>query len=617
MTDRKYIALPFSITCLMSLLIFGPFFGIAKAQDFPPEILGYADMVLYNGQVLAMDRDQPPIAVTQAVAIRDGLVLAVGEDNRILQMAGPNTIRVNLDGKAVIPGVVDTHSHPNSYAVSHYNSEVAPAYVKFLEENQVRFPKIRWEAKETALSDLKRVAEGTPPGYWIYSRTFGNPVVMEQITRYDLDEVVPNNPLYVMIGNATRGLYNSQMLEIIQERYGNRLPGFLTDEQGVPDGRIWGAGGTVIDQEVIPPMPPEILVPVSKKELDEWVAIGVTTLSTRLSGNEVSAYAQLDREGELPLRLGYSHEIGRGNPFLERDLKRFGNLQGHGTDWMWMIGISIGIPDGNGPPGDPTATGGASWSGATCTSIEKRTRIANDYHFPEGFCNWDLPGDPGAGAILTANRYGYRITGTHTFGDEGFLRILDAYEEASLEDPVQGRRFALDHGSLVSPEVIAAAAKQDVIWSLQPPQFWGRSAPGVSKVFGEEYAHQWVMPVKSLMDAGMRVTYGADLHRDPERQPMFNLEVLVTRVTRDGRVFGPRERIDRASALLMMTRWGADYVLREEKVGSLEPGKFADLVVLDQNPLDNRIRDEDLSEIKVVATVIGGEVAYGTLTADN
>ena len=128
-----------------------------------------------------------PYAVTQAVAIRDGLILAVGEDDRILQMAGPNTVRVNLDGKAVIPGVVDTHSHPNSYAVSHYNSEVAPAYVKFLEENQVRFPKIRWEAKETALSDLKRVAEGTPPGYWIYSRTFGNPVVMEQITRYDLD----------------------------------------------------------------------------------------------------------------------------------------------------------------------------------------------------------------------------------------------------------------------------------------------------------------------------------------------------------------------------------------------------------------------------------------------
>jgi predicted amidohydrolase YtcJ len=94
---------------------------------------------------------------------------------------------------------------------------------------------------------------------------------------------------------------------------------------------------------------------------------------------------------------------------------------------------------------------------------------------------------------------------------------------------------------------------------------------------------------------------------------MFNLEVLVTRMTKNGIVFGPRERIDRANALLMMTRWGADYVLREQEVGSLEPGKFADLVVLDQNPLNTSIADEDLSEIRVVATLIGGDLAYGSL----
>jgi len=87
----------------------------------------------------------------------------------------------------------------------------------------------------------------------------------------------------------------------------------------------------------------------------------------------------------------------------------------------------------------------------------------------------------------------------------------------------------------------------------------------------------------------------------------------VTRKTHDGRVFGPREALDRATALLMMTRWGGDYVLREDELGSLEPGKLADLVVLDKNPLDRSIPDEDLSEIKVVATIIGGEVAYGSL----
>ncbi len=94
---------------------------------------------------------------------------------------------------------------------------------------------------------------------------------------------------------------------------------------------------------------------------------------------------------------------------------------------------------------------------------------------------------------------------------------------------------------------------------------------------------------------------------------MFNLEVLVTRKIKDGRVFGPRESIDRATGLLMMTRWGADYVLREKEVGSLEAGKLADLVLLDKNPLDRNVADEDLSEIKVLATMIDGKVVYGSL----
>jgi len=143
--------------------------------------------------------------------------------------------------------------------------------------------------------------------------------------------------------------------------------------------------------------------------------------------------------------------------------------------------------------------------------------------------------------------------------------------------------------------------------------FYSRDPRVISRVWGEEYAHTWSMPVKSLIDAGARVTYGADTHDDPERQPMFNLEVLVTRRTHDGRVFGPRERIDRAQALLMMTRWGAEYVLREQQLGSIEAGKLADLVILDKNPLDRSLPDEDLSEIKVEVTLIGGEVMYGEL----
>jgi hypothetical protein len=224
-----------------------------------------------------------------------------------------------------------------------------------------------------------------------------------------------------------------------------------------------------------------------------------------------------------------------------------------------------------------------------------------------------MPDDPGADAPLIVNRYGYRIAGVHTFGDKAYLMMLDALEQANQESSILDQRFSLDHANMVSPEVIERAARLGVTWSVQPLGLYRGSVANVSRMYGEEVAHRWMKPIKSLIDSGMRVTYGADVHDDPDRHPMFGLEVMVTRKSRDGRVFGPREKIDRSNGLLMMTRWGAYYVLREKELGSLEAGKLADLVVLDKNPLDRNIPDEDLSEITVVATIIGGEVVYGTL----
>ena len=192
---------------------------------------------------------------------------------------------------------------------------------------------------------------------------------------------------------------------------------------------------------------------------------------------------------------------------------------------------------------------------------------------------------------------GYRIAGIHTFGDKGLEIMLDTYAEASQENSVLGRRFALDHGMMVSPAVIQKSAELEVIWSIQGPMFYGPRTAITARQYGEEIGHRWVQPVKSLIESGVKVTYGADTHSDPERHPMFALELYVTRKTHDGRVWGPRERIDRRTGLLMLTRWGAEYVLRENELGSIEEGKLADLVILDRNPLDSAIPDEELSEI--------------------
>ena len=597
------------LICCSSILV-------SQAQELPPEVLSYADIVLYNGQVLTMDSDQPPFTVAQALAVRDGRILAVGEDDPILRLAGPETLQVDLQGKAVMPGVVDTHSHPNSYALFHrdWAREVNQAYVQFLRENDVHYTNVRWDSKENALADLKTFAQRVPDGVWIYTKIGIDETIypiLTQLTRYDLDKSVPDNPLFIVSGYGLWGLVNTQMMELVRDTYGKLLPGFLKDQQGVPNGQLLGAAGEILEAELMPQRPAELLAPYFKRELEEWVAVGVTTLSTRLKGYEISSYALLDRQGQLPLRMAYANELARANPYLERQLKRLGNLEGHGTDRMWLVGISAGNPDGYGP--SPRLPTDEMWVGeVSCVSLEKREILPNDL-YPKGMCIWDLPDDPGRDAALIANRYGYRITGVHTFGDKAIATALDSYEQATRENSIKDRRFALDHGMMIRPDLREKSAELGVMWSLQPTLFWRRYGAGVSRVYGEEYAHRWLFPVKSLLDQGIRLAYGADTHNDPERHPMFGLEVLVTRKTRDGRVFGPRERIDRSTALLMMTRWGSEYVLAEDKLGSIEPGKLADLVVLGKNPLDRKIADADLSEIEVVATIIGGEIAFGSL----
>jgi predicted amidohydrolase YtcJ len=516
-----------------------------------------------------------------------------------------------------MPGIVDTHSHPNSYALFHrdWAREVNQAYVQFLSENDVRYTNVRWDSKENTLADLKTFAQRVPDGDWIYTRIGIDETIypiLTQITRYDLDQSVPDNPLFIVSGYGLWGLVNTPMMELVRDAYGKLLPGFIKDQQGVPNGQLLGAAGEILEAELMPQRPPELLAPYFKRELEEWVAIGVTTLSTRLKGYEISSYALLDRQGQLPLRMAYANELARANPYLERQFKRLGNLEGHGTDRMWLVGISAGNPDGYGP--SPRLPTDDVWVGeVSCVSLEKREVLPNDLYPDEGMCIWALPDDPGRDAARIVNQYGYRITGMHTFGDKGIAMALDSYEQATQESSIKDRRFALDHGMMIRPDLRERSAELGVMWSLQPTLFWRRYGAGVSRVYGEEYAHRWLFPVKSLLDQGIRLAYGADTHNDPERHPMFGLEVLVTRKTRDGRVFGPREKIDRSSGLLMMTRWGSEYVLAEDKLGSIEPGKLADLVVLDKNPLDRNIRDEDLSEIEVVATIIGGEIAFGSL----
>ncbi len=170
------------------LVLFGSAVQQARSQDLPAEVVRYADVVLFNGSVLTMDRDTPDFTVAQAIAVRDGTIIAIGDTARIVKMAGPQTKKIDLAGKAVMPGVVDTHSHPNRYAVVHYQSEFLPGYVKYLQDNHLRTGRVQWEkGKAIAIEQLKAIVAKAGPHDLIYANSRGNPVIMNLTELDDVD----------------------------------------------------------------------------------------------------------------------------------------------------------------------------------------------------------------------------------------------------------------------------------------------------------------------------------------------------------------------------------------------------------------------------------------------
>ncbi|MBI4482430.1 MAG: amidohydrolase family protein [Acidobacteria bacterium] len=594
-------------------------FSAVYAQQLPEEVVRYADLVFHNGSVLTMDRDDGSFSIAKAVALRDGRIMATGDDGRILRMAGPKTMKIDLGGRALLPGFIDTHVHPEGMAKGHFSSEFRAELDKLNLWKSRRIPDTDWNDPEVALSKIELTVEPAAPGQWIVinagKELEPGDAKHAKGLKERFDKIAPNNPL-VFLETTTHAVVNSRALEMILKKYGDML-GIYKDADGKPTGYLFGGARGAVD-ELLPRIPPDLFVTAFKKELEEWAAMGVTMISTRLKPVDITAYALLDRKGEMPIRIAYTHQIGWWNPMADRDLWNVGGLQGHGTDMLWMTGIAPAPPDDA-----PDEEGGVCSEAPKLRSlvtdvvaremkIGDRTTLVTKDLYPEypGLCRWLVPGgEVSREAVLAANRLGYRIAGVHTYGDKGITSMFDTFDEANADRPVAGRRFAIDHTMMISPEVIERAAKLGIIWSIQPQMAEGPRSDLTAMTYGETITNRWLQPTKSIMNAGMRVTYGSDTHGDRAR-PMFGMEYLVTRKNHRGVVFGSHEAVDRKTALLMMTRWGAEYVEREKELGSIEAGKIADLVVLDRNPLDPALPDDQLSDIQVLMTTVGGKIRY-------
>ncbi|MBI3940425.1 MAG: amidohydrolase family protein [Acidobacteria bacterium] len=598
---------------LMALLAYPgadlPGHSMLLAQaDLPPEVLAYADMILYNGKVLTVDEK---FTIAQAVAVRDGKFMAIGDTNRILKMAGPGTVRIDLKGGAVTPGFIESHGA----GAQGSQGAGGPAYMP----NRTS---TRCEALDDCLRAIKAWAAKVPPGEWIFMNVFRTAAAYH-LTLPLLDEAAPNGPLLVTMDNTT-GFVNSKALATMKDYMSDEyvLSGIFTDKDGKPNGRIAGAAYGVLTYEIIPWPDADRMERMIQREITKerfLNRIGLTVYNTRQGGLPITILREIQRRGQAPMRIRVTSELARLNPRTEGYLKRVGNLMDVGDEWFKIANMTISSIDSNahnaGMLSRKPMLATESWYAFGPYGQNKfREQVKEGLDWKK-YSDYD-------NAVVAA-RYGWNVTDLHVKGDGGVELMLEVFDKINQTSPIKGRRFGMAHGIMRPPDLAKRLAEYDTIHAINPSfVFRGDQYSGfLERQYGAD-AVAGMSPIRGLIDAGlkpvMEVTrvapiintggvYGGSLEKSN-----FFLESMQLFITRkndtSGKVYGPNEKATREEVLRMATSWGVRFTGDEKILGTIEPGKLADMVVLDGDYMT--VAEDKISTLNILKVIVGGKVTY-------
>ena len=544
---------------------------VASLGDLPAEVLAYPEVILFNGKVLTVDDE---FSIVEAVAIRDGRFLAVGEADRILKMTGPRTRTVDLEGKTVVPGLLDTHYHLGDYVFRHM----------LLEENGVEWEGkvellgLLWKDSDEALRDIKRAAEAASPGdlVRIPARNAG---IVGGVTRRQLDSVSPENPVVVVAAAQLRPVaLNTRALEWVA--IPSDTPGIPTSGQVLISDRA----ARLLAEHVIDAMPSEKALLWHKKTMGLVNSWGLTMAVTRITPDQFNSLREIWLQDELTVRW----RVGFPGPI---DFPNTGNISDIGDDWLRVAGAGGGMA----VPGSDSAMD--HWTTKIPASAD------------------ELAGWPQRRRdILEALSYGWSTPNSHIKGNIAVRAVLDLIEEAQQNRIVQSsnQRFTMDHMMEVDDQDIPRIRQLGVIPSSSLKNVFsdlhGEGSSVYQEVFGADYVNE-MLPLKKYLDIGIRPTVEADMGDEALGKPLWTVEKAVCRcVDGSDRIWGRDQKVSRQDGLRMKTIWAAAYVGDEKKLGSIEVGKLADLVVLAGDYMS--VPEDQISELEVDLTIVGGKVVY-------
>jgi hypothetical protein len=522
-----------------------------------------ADIVLVNGKIVSLDSAN---GIFEALAIREGRILALGTVEEILSHEGESTQRIDLAGKTVVPGFADNH----------YHSIGGGPGVDLSRARRLQDVLDAIAARAAAIAEGEMVVTNSD---WHEGQ------LEEQRLPYrdDLDRASPRHPVVVVRGGHEYILNSAALARFgigdsVQAPEGGSLGRY-------PDGRL---NGELVDTAKsfakLPPRPDlsaEERLQSLRKELERLNRAGLTSI--RYAGNSPAFYRELEdlgKLGPLPLRISVLLRISEDN-----DIETLDIAPGAGDEWLRVAGIKLGVDGG--------FEGGL---------------MREPYDEPWGrkgtfFGLQTMPTEAYVERVRTLNRKGWRVA-THAVGDAAIDVVLDAYEKANEDSPIASKRFAIEHGFIPREDQFARMKALGIHVAAQNHLYL--AAPTLVKYWGKERA-RWVTPLRAYIDAGIPVSLGTDAPVVPY-PPLWVLYHFVTRDTISAGVMGEDQRVSREQALRAMTLGGAALTFEERNKGTLEPGKFADLVVLEEDILT--CEPERIRDMEVALTMVGGRVVY-------
>ncbi len=533
-----------------------------------------ADIVFKNGIVYTVNERQPR---AEAIAVKGNKIIFVGSDRAAKAYEGKTTRVIDLQGKTVVPGLTDAHYHLAGVGAREMNLNLEGT-----------------ASLEEFLAKVKTRVDRAKAGEWVTGRgwieTFWKPPSFP--TRWDLDKIAPNNPVYLTRADGHASVVNSAALKVAgvtKETPDPQGGEIMKDKQtGEPSGMLVDRAQNLVGRHVPPPteadMEEALLVGVRRS-----IELGWTQIQNAGSPfSEVERLKKLYADGKIKLRI---YEAIRGpSPDASR-LLREGSATGQFDNRFTVRTIKVSIDGALGSKG---------------------AALLEPYadHDTKGLLMYKeedlMP------MFTEALRQGIQVE-THAIGDRANRVILDLYEKAFKAVPPAARkvrdpRWRVEHAQIMHPSDIPRFKQLGVIPSMQPSHAIGdlHFAPSRVGIKRLEGAYAWQTFIKS----GSIIAGGSDAPVE-RGEPMIEFYAAVARKDQKGFTgegWHPEQKVTREQALKMFTIWAAYAAFEEGVKGSIEVGKLADLTILSADIM--KIAAPEILKTRCVMTVIGGEVVF-------